>query len=330
MRRTKALAKFSIGTLCALLACLTWACAARAGSYPDRRLTMYVGYPPGGTADRTARVLSDLMEHALGQSVVVENRGGASQMIAARALQQAPADGYSLLVVAEVDFTSRVITEKNLGFDLNDFTSVCGTATTPYLVGVVRADARWKTMGDVVKELKAKPGSLSWGTIGAATGQYWTMEMLQHEAGVQVQQIPYLGGGPAITALLGGQIDFMGGTYALWRPLIASGKVRVLAIQGDSPIAALPGVPTFAQMHWSPDLRLGWMRMLVRRGTPAPVLDKLVHACEALKSDAHAQEILRNGGADPVYLGPRQAARQAGEDARVIVRLARQSSLRPQ
>lgn len=299
-----------------------WAPLALGESFPSRPLTMYVGYPPGGTADRTARVLAQMMGRELKQSVVVQNKSGAEQEIAANAVFQAPADGYSILAVAEVDFLSKVSLDKNLKFKLADFTSVCGTATTPYVGAVVRADSRWKTIDDLVAELKAKPNSLSWGTAGEDTGHYWTMEMFQREAGVKVLHIPYRGGGPAITALLGGQIDLMGGTYALWSPLLKAGKVRALIIQGAEKIKSLPGVPTYADKGWFPGLKLGWQRLLVRKGTPAPVLHKLVKACEALKTDAHAQDILRAGGADPVYLGPMEATKQAAEDEKIISALA--------
>ena len=299
-----------------------WSPAVSAANFPSKPLTIYVGYPPGGTADRTARILAEMMSRELKQPVIVENRNGASQTIAAHTLLQAAPDGHSLLVVAEIDFASKVSTDKTLAFHLSDFRSVCGTATTPYLGVVVRKDARWKTIDDLVAELKAKPGSLSWGTAGYATGHFWAMEMLQREAGVKVLHVPYQGGGPAITALLGGQIDLMGGTYALWSSLLRSGQVRALVVQGPERIQDLPGVPSYADKGWSPALKQGWMRVLVPRKTPDAAVATLAKACEALTTDKRAQDALRLGGADPVYMSPEEASKHAADDEAEIARLS--------
>ncbi len=304
-----------------LLATLCGGAAAQ--GFPSKRLVMYVGYPPGGTADRTARVLAEMMGKDLKQVIVVENKGGASQSIAGAAIQSAEPDGHTLLVVAEIDFVSKVATDKQLKYKLSDFRTVCGTATTPYLGVVVRADARWKNIDELIAELKAKPGSLSWGTAGAATGHFWTMELFRREAGVNVLHVPYQGGGPAITALLGGQIDLMGGTYALWAPQLKGGKVRALLIQGPNRMAELPGIPSYKDKGWMPALKQGWMRVLVNAKTPDAVVDRLAKSCENLKTDKHAQDILRQGGADPVYFSPAEATRLAAEDEAEILPLAK-------
>jgi tripartite-type tricarboxylate transporter receptor subunit TctC len=297
--------------------------AAAAAEFPSKRMTMLVGYPPGGTADRTARVLAEMMGKDLGQTIVVENKSGASQTIAGTALLNAEHDGHTVLVVAEIDFVSAVATAKGLNYKLSDFRTVCGTATTPYLGLVVRADSRFKTVDDVVAEAKAKPGSLSWATAGLGTGHFWTMELFRREAGVNILHVPYQGGGPAITALLGGQVELMGGSYALWRPQLQAGKVRALLIQGPNRLADLPGVPSYKDKGWLPALKQGWMRVLVAKGTPDAVVQRLSKSCEVIKTDAHAQKILRNGGADPVFFNAAEASKLAEQDENEILPLAK-------
>ncbi|VTU46004.1 Bug family tripartite tricarboxylate transporter substrate binding protein [Variovorax sp. PBL-E5] len=301
--------------------------ATAAGEFPTKRITMLVGYPPGGTADRTARVLGEMMGKDLGQPVIVENKSGASQTIAGTALLAAEPDGHTMLVVAEIDFVSAVVTAKGLAYKLSDFKTVCGTATTPYLGLVVKADSRFKTVDDVVAEAKAKPGSLSWGTAGLGTGHFWTMELFRREAGVEILHVPYQGGGPAITALLGGQVDLMGGSYALWRPQLQAGKVRVLLIQGPNRLADLPGIPSYKDKGWLPALKQGWMRVLVSKRTPDAVVERLSKSCELIKTDAHAQKILRDGGAEPVFFSAAEATKLAQEDENEIIPLAKTAQM---
>jgi tripartite-type tricarboxylate transporter receptor subunit TctC len=303
------------------------AAPAWAADFPSKRMTMLVGYPPGGTADRTARVLAEMMGKNLGQTIVVENKGGASQTIAGTAIQTADPDGHTMLVVAEIDFVSTVATAKNLNYKLSDFRTVCGTATTPYLALVVRTDSRFRTVDDVVAELKAKPDSLSWGTAGSGTGHFWTMELLRREAGVKILHVPFQGGGPAIIALLGGQVDLMGGTYALWRPLLQGGKARALLVQGPNRIDDLPGVPSYKDKGWMPALKQGWMRVIVHRRTPDAVVARLSKACEMIKTDTRAQSILRDGGAAPVFFNAEEADRLAREDESEILPLAKTATM---
>lgn len=303
------------------------ASAALAAEFPSKPIKMLVGYPPGGTADRTARVLAEMMTKDLGQPVIVENKAGASQTIAGTAIQTADPDGHTMLVVAEIDFVSTVATAKNLNYKLSDFKTVCGTATTPYLALVVRADSRFKTVDDVVAELKSKPGSLSWGTAGTGTGHFWTMELFSREAGVKVLHVPFQGGGPAITALLGGQVDLMGGTYALWVPQLKAGKVRALLVQGPKGIEDLPGVPNYKDKGWLPALKQGWMRVLVNKRTPDAIVARLSKSCELLKTDGKAQKILRDGGAEPVFFNSQEATRLAHEDETELLPLAKNAKL---
>lgn len=320
----------SIASLNKLLgaAALTFvsASATAAGEYPNKHITMMVGYPPGGTADRTARVLADVMGKELGQPVVVENRGGASQTIAGSAVARAQPDGYTILLIAEIDFTSAVINSKNISYKLSDFRSVCGTATSPYVGLAVRADSRFKTVQEVVAALKAKPGSLSWGTGGYDTGHYWTMELFRREAGVDVLHVPYQGGGPAVQALVSGQVDLMGGSYALVRPLIAAGTIRALLVQGPNRIADLPGVPSYKDMGWTPALKLGWMHILVPKQTPDAVVQRLTKSCSMIQSDQRAQKALRDGGAEPVFLDANQAHQMASNGEKELRSVAAASN----
>lgn len=311
----KALAKRSLATAAALLAGV-WAASA-AAQFPERVVSIYVGYPPGGTADRTARVLAPVMERNLKQTVIVENKPGATQVVAARAALAAKPDGHTMLLVAEVDFVAKMLSDTSLGFGAGNFTSVCGTSFTPYFM-VMRPDAPWKTVDELVAHLKKNPTSLTYGSIGLGSGHHMVMEFFQQQAGVKFTHVPYQGGGPVVAAMLGGQIDTGGGTWGLWRAQVLAGKVKPLIVLGRERMQELPDVPSFGEKGYSTGMSRGWIRLLVRKETPSATVAKLAEACEGLKRDTAAQEALRKSGLDPQLLGPAETARLAGEDEEAI------------
>jgi len=293
-------------------------CAASAwAQFPERVVSVYVGYPPGGTADRTARVLAPVMERALKQTVIVENKPGATQVVAARATLGAKPDGHTVLLVAEVDFVAKVVSDKSLGFDLGNFASICGTSFTPYFM-VMRPDAPWKSVDELVAHLKKNPESATYGSIGFGSGHHMVMEFFQQQAGVKFTHVPHQGGGPVVAAMLGGQIDTGGGTWGLWRAQVLAGKVKPLIVLGGERMKELPDVPSFGEKGYKTGMSRGWIRLLVRKETPAAAVAKLAEACAGLTREAASQEALRKSGLEPLLLGPEETARLAREDEAAI------------
>jgi len=299
-----------------LFAAGLWSQAAIA-QFPERHLTLYVGYPPGGTADRTARVLGPVMERELKQKVVVENRPGATQVVAARATLAAKPDGHTVLLVAEVDFVAKVLRESDLGVSLADFASVCGTSFTPYFL-VVKANAPWVDVDEVIAHLKKNPGSLTYGSAGTNSGHHMVLAFFEKQAGVTLTHVPHQGGGPVITAMLGGHIDTGGGTWGLWRAQVDAGKVKPLIVLGGERMKELPATPSFRDKGFSTSMSRGWIRLIVRKDTPAAIVGQLSRACEGLTRDATAQDLLRKSGLEPAFVGAEETARLAAEDETTI------------
>ena len=285
--------------------------------FPERVVSIYVGYPPGGTADRTARVIAPIMERALKQTVIVENKPGATQVVAARATLGAKPDGHTVLLVAEVDFVAKLVGDGSLGFGLGDFASVCGTSFTPYFM-VVRPNAPWKSVDELVAHMKKNPESVTYGSIGIGSGHHMVMEFFQQQAGVKFTHVPHQGGGPVVAAMLGGQLDTGGGTWGLWRTQVLAGKVKPLIVLGGERMPELPEVPSFREKGYQAGMARGWIRLLVRKETPAAAVAKLAEACAGLKGDTASQEALRKSGLEPLLLGPAETARLAGEDEAAI------------
>lgn len=293
-------------------------CAGSAwGQFPERVVSIYVGYPPGGTADRTARVLAPVMERTLKQPMIVENKPGATQVVAARAALAAKPDGHTVLLVAEVDFVAKLVGDQSLGFGLGDFASVCGTSFTPYFM-VTRPNAPWKTVDELAAHMKKNPEAVTYGSIGFGSGHHMVMELFQQQAGVKFTHVPHQGGGPVVAAMLGGQIDTGGGTWGLWRGQVVAGKVKPLIVLGAERTKDLPDVPSFGEKGYKTGMSRGWIRLLVRKETPAAAVAALAGACEGLTRDKTAQEALTKSGLEPAWLGPEQTARLAGEDEAAI------------
>lgn len=285
--------------------------------FPERGVSIYVGYPPGGTADRTARVMAPIMERALKQTVIVENKPGATQVVAARATLGAKPDGHTVLLVAEVDFVAKLVSDTSLGFGLGEFASVCGTSFTPYFM-VMRPNAPWTNVDELVAHMKKNPESVTYGSIGIGSGHHMVMEYFQQQAGVKFTHVPHQGGGPVVAAMLGGQLDTGGGTWGLWRTQVLAGKVKPLIVLGDKRTLDLPDVPSFREKGYQSGMARGWIRLLVRKETPAATVAKLAEACASLKIDTASQEALRKSGLEPLLLGPAETARLAGEDEAAI------------
>lgn len=285
--------------------------------FPDRTITILVGYPPGGTADRTARVLAPVFERELKQKAIVENRIGGAQIAAARAVISAKPDGHTLFLVAEVDFVGKLIRDAELGVDLKDFASVCGTSFTPYFL-VIRKDAPWNSVDEVIAHLRKNPESLTFGSSGINGGHHIILDFFQQQAGIKIIHVPHQGGGPVVAAMLGGQIDLSGGTWGLWRAQVDAGKVRPLAVLGGERMKELPTIPSFGEKGLSTAMSRGWSRFIVHKDTPPAIINQLSRACEGLTRDQVAQDLLRKSGLDPLFLGASETARLAAVDEAAV------------
>lgn len=280
---------------------LTLSACAVAQSYPTRAIRLIVPFAPGGGSDAIARMLADKMGPELGQSVVVENKPGASSIIGVDATAKAPADGYTL-VMANSSITSNPWLYK-LPYDLQaDLAAVTMIAKAPQLL-VANPKAPFKTVGELVSYAKANPGMATIGTAGAGQISHLAAEVLQHAGGIDALLIHYKGTGNSLNDLLGGQIMLSFGTAPGLIPHVKSGKLVALGSSGPERLASLPSVPTVAETIPGFEL-MNWFGIFAPAGTPAAVVEKLHAVVRHAIADPKVQARLSEEGFTPVGNSP--------------------------
>ncbi len=257
----------------ALLAPLFAAPDAEAQAYPSRPITFLHGFGAGGNADVVARLLATPMSESMGQPVVVEARPGAGGTIASDRAAKAKPDGYTIILLTSGHAVSAGLYKK-LPFDaVKDFQMISLATSFPFLVSV-RKDSPFQSLADLIAAAKAKPGTISFSSVGVGSTQHLSGELLASMAGVKLNHIPYKGGNAPMTDLLGGQIDVMVDTITVTTPQLKAGTIRSLALTTARPWPALPSVPPIAATLPGYDVR-GWLGVAGPKGLPAPVVAKL-------------------------------------------------------
>src|SRR5258705_2883318 len=211
--------------------------------YPTRPVKVIVPSPPGGGTDILARVLAQHFSKALGQPFVVENKPGAGNMIGIESVARAPADGYTLLVVASTLALNSVLYRKVPYDPVRDFAPVTLAATAPNIL-IVHPGVAATSVAELIALAKRKPGALSYATPGIGTSPHLCMELLKTMAGIDLQHVPYRGTAAAVTDVMGGQIQAAFATALTAKPQVDAGRVRALAVSGPRRVEGLPGVPT--------------------------------------------------------------------------------------
>ncbi len=293
MQRTAALAA------ALLLAGAAWA----QGSWPaDKPITMIVPFPPGGVADTVARPVAEALGKELKQTVVVENRAGAGGATGIGAAARAPADGYTVLMslssISILPEADKILARKPV-YALKDFKPIARFTADPTVL-VVRAEAPWKTLAEFVAYAKANPGKLNFGSSGNYGTMHVPMEMLKAQAGLFLTHIPYTGAGPAVLALLSGQVDAVASGPSTVAQQIKAGKLRALAHWGDKPLQSLPEVPSLKQAGYGATFAQ-WSALFVPAGTPDDIVQKLRAASRKVAADPNVVAIINKAGSPIEY-----------------------------
>jgi tripartite-type tricarboxylate transporter receptor subunit TctC len=268
--------KFGVRACLAILAAALPIDAAIAQSdYPSRPIRLIVPYPPGGPTDIIGRLTSEVLTKRLGQTVVVDNRGGAATAIGAEMAARAPADGYTLLVSSETTFAVTPALKSKLSYHPErDFAPISMLTTQPYVLAVTPA-LPVTSVSQLIAHAKANPGKLSYGSAGLGSANHLAGEMFRHAAGIDTVHVPYKGNGPAITDLISGQIAYMVGSISSLYPHAAASKLRLVAIAAAKRSPVVPAVPTFAEGGMPGYQVSGWNGIVAPRGTPAALVKKL-------------------------------------------------------
>jgi len=291
-----------------LAACILIAAAATSAhaAYPERPITLVVPYAPGGSADALARVLAVRVGMKLGTSVIVDNRPGASGTIGAGFAAKAAPDGYTVLYDA-TPYSINPHLFARMPYAANALQPLALVALAPNIV-IVRAESPLKSIKDLADKAKAEPGKINFASGGSGTVQRLAAELLRQRLGLDMVHVGYKSGGPAITDVMGGQVDFMFSTIAASYPLVSSGKLRALAVSSPQRSPRLPEVPTLAETVVPGYEAYEWNGVFLPTGTPAPVAEKLHKAVvEALKEEEVKKRFV-DVGVQPVGSTPAEFA----------------------
>ena len=244
------------------------------GSYPDRPIRMLIAQTAGGNADIIARALAEGLSERLGQNVVADNRGGASGIIATELTVRAAPDGYTFIFVFDTHAVNPSLLPKMTFDTLKDLSPVMLVGTAP-MAFATAANKPYKNFTEFVTAAKAKPDSLSYGSVGSGSLGHLTMTLVQKAGNFKVIHIPYKGGGPMSADILGGQVESGIGSVAVLASHIKGGKMRALAVTGEARSASMPEVPTMAEQGFPGFSAVAWWGVFAPAGTPKPIIDKL-------------------------------------------------------
>jgi len=302
--------KFPLALRAGLAACVLALGPAHAqDTYPDRPIRLLVGYAPGGPVDTTARVFAKYLGDKLGQAVVVENRAGASGMIASDATAKATPDGYMLGFAASPTLTMSPQVQRSTLFDpRKDFTPI-GLVVDYANVLLVGPQVKADDVQALVGYAKAHPDAVSFGSAGVGASNHLSAELLKKQAGAPMLHVPYRGNSPAMMDVVSGKITFMFDITSTAIPFVKSGKARALAVTSRTRNPELPQVPTMIEAGLPDYEVVGWYALMAPPKLPAPVNQRLTDALQAVLKDPKFRQAMVEGGYT-VNTGDAQALRQ--------------------
>lgn len=305
------MSRISRRTFAALLTALAAVAAPAAlaqDAYPAKPIRLVVPYPPGGFTDILGRLIAEKLQAGIGQPVVVDNKGGGGSTIGTGLVANAPADGYTLLLVAPDLAINESLMANRLAYDARrSFAPVMQAAWSP-MVLVSHPSLPVKTVAELIALAKAQPGKINFGSGGNGTGSHLAFELFRSRAGIDIVHVPYKGNGPATTGLLGGQVSAMFLQYAVAQPHIAAGKLGVLATPSGKRSAAMPDVPTIAESGLPGFDVLPWFGVVAPAGTPAPVVNWLHAELAKVMQRPEVRQKLASLAAEPTATTPKEFA----------------------
>jgi len=277
--------------------------AALAQPYPNRPVKVIVPWPPGQATDIAARMLAEKMQDALKQPFVIDNRAGAGGSIGTEAAVKSPADGYTLLAASSGPVSIMPSLQKIPYEPLKDLTLVGLITRNPYAL-VVGANFPANNAKEFIALLKANPDKYTFASSGTGATAHLVAELFNAQAGVKARHVPYKGSAPAITDVMGGQVDYMVETVASVAPHLKSGRLKTFGVSTAKRAAALPEVPTLAEAGNLPDYDIGaWIGYAVPAGTPRDIVLRLSGEMQKALQAPDLKERLLNAGLDPVAIG---------------------------
>ena len=305
------------------------AAAERDATYPTRPVRILVPQSPGGTTDLTARLIAPHLSERFGQSVIVDNRPGAGSLLGTELAARAAPDGYTLLVIAS-SLTMIPSLHRNLSFDpLKDFAPIAMLSQYPNVL-LVHPALPVKNVKELIALAKAKPGELNYASGGAGTGTHLGAELFKTMAGLDIVHVPYKGGGPALNALIAGQVQIYFAALPSTAPLLKSGKLKPLAVTSASRAAAAPELPTIAESGLPRFEQITWNGMLAPARTPRPLVERIHRDVRAALSVPATRERFAAQGAEVGGLDPEAFAALIGREAAQWARVIKDAGIKPE
>ena len=280
--------------------------AGAAEQFPTRPIRVIVPYAPGGNVDISARIIAPPLGEVLGQTIVVDNRPGAGGNLGASLVAKATPDGYTLLVGSSGPLSVNPVIFKSLPYDtLKDFAPISTVQAVP-LVVLAGPKSNINSIADIIAAAKARPGKLTMASAGAGTTNHFAIELFAHMANVKLLHVPYKGSGPALSELLGGQVETMIDQLAASIGYVRDGRLKVLAVTTQQRAAALPNVPTLEELGYKGYQASTLLGLLAPAGTPKPVVAKLNAGVRKIMDNNAVAERFRGLGANPGASSPEE------------------------
>lgn len=297
------------------------------GTYPDKPIRFVVPYPPGGGTDVIARIVHGRLQAVLGQTINIDNRGGAGGSLGTDLVAKAAPDGYTVLFTLNSHTVNPAIYAK-LPFDTQkDFEPVGLVASLPQLLAV-NPQVPYNNVAELLAAAKAKPGELSYASVGVGSPGHLAGELLNLRAGVKTQHVPYRGGGPAVTDVMAGQVPLLWVSIPAAAQFVKTGKLKALAVSTVKRSAAFPDVPTVQEAGVADFEVDSWYAMFVPAKTPKPIIDKLNAALNTVLKEPEIKEKLLAQGSEAVGGPPEALAKAVATELPKWAKLAKDANIK--
>ncbi|HEX2825195.1 MAG TPA: tripartite tricarboxylate transporter substrate binding protein [Burkholderiales bacterium] len=309
--------------------CVNGAAHAVTSAYPDKPIRIIVPQSAGGSTDLAARVVTQRLGDALGQTIVVDNRPGAGSLNGTETVAKAQPDGYTLLAVA-ASFTINPSLHDRLPFDpIRDFLPITRFAALPHIL-VVHPTLPVKSVKELIALAKARPGELNYASSGVATSTHLATELFKHMTGIDMVQVPFKGGAPGMVGLLSGQVQLYFATISTALPHVKSGKIRALAVTTAKRSVVAPEYPTIAEAGVPGYEHASWVGLLAPAKTPAPVIAKLNGESVKIVHTAEVKSTFLREGLEPVGDTPAQFAAVVKQEVAKWKKVVKAAGIKPQ
>ena len=313
--------KFLQGALAAPLVSALASSASQAQAWPSRNVTMIVPFPPGGQADLAARPVAAALEKIIGRAVVVDNRQGAGGAVGNAAAARAEPDGHTLLMalssVVILPEADRLF-ERKPSYELDQLVPVARVLADPAVLPVMNTSP-YKTLADLIVDARKRPGQITFSSSGNYGAAHVPYEMFQQSAGIKLLHVPYRGGGPALAAFLGGQVDITAQAPGPVKPYVDEGRVRLLASWGGKRTPELANVPTMIELGFPGVEYYIWAGLFVPKGTPEPIIARLRDAMRDIMQNPQVTSVFEKAGSPPAHLDQPDFLRFVEADAARLI-----------